>query len=81
MFRRKGRARTASTHTPTSNRRNRLNSTDSYLTSGDENLLSPTDNPPQNREQSRDGDFKENNQSKSRSKRFVLLLLILLSFR
>lgn len=37
--RRKGRARTVSQ----SARRNRLNSTDSYLTSGDENLLSPTD--------------------------------------
>lgn len=37
--RRKGRARTTSQ----SARRNRLNSTDSYMTSGDENMLSPND--------------------------------------
>ncbi|CAH0554751.1 unnamed protein product [Brassicogethes aeneus] len=40
--RRKGRARTTSTNAST--RRNRLNSTDSYMTSGDETMLSPTDN-------------------------------------
>lgn len=39
--RRKGRARTVS---QSATRRNRLNSTDSYMTSGDENLLSPNDN-------------------------------------
>lgn len=39
--RRKGRARTIS---QSATRRNRLNSTDSYMTSGDENLLSPNDN-------------------------------------
>ncbi|KAJ8931905.1 hypothetical protein NQ314_015174, partial [Rhamnusium bicolor] len=44
--RRKGRARTTSQ----SARRNRLNSTDSYMTSGDENMLSPNDgNHPPNR--------------------------------
>lgn len=37
---RKGRARTTSTH---STRRDRLNSGDSYFTSGDENMLSPND--------------------------------------
>ncbi|XP_018575451.1 uncharacterized protein LOC108914194 isoform X2 [Anoplophora glabripennis] len=44
--RRKGRARTTSQ----SARRNRLNSTDSYMTSGDENMLSPNDgSQPTNR--------------------------------
>lgn len=44
--RRKGRARTTSQ----SARRNRLNSTDSYMTSGDENMLSPNDgHQPMNR--------------------------------
>ncbi|XP_044755691.1 uncharacterized protein LOC123314454 isoform X2 [Coccinella septempunctata] len=38
---RKGRARTTSTHSTT--RRDRLNSGDSYFTSGDENMLSPND--------------------------------------
>ncbi|KAJ8938710.1 hypothetical protein NQ318_007998 [Aromia moschata] len=48
---RKGRARTTSQ----SARRNRLNSTDSYLTSGDENMLSPNDsNHPPNRPSSRE---------------------------
>ncbi|CAH1976738.1 unnamed protein product [Acanthoscelides obtectus] len=41
--RRKGRARTVSQ----SARRNRLNSTDSYMTSGDENMLSPNDDHQQ----------------------------------
>jgi adenosine/AMP kinase len=59
--RRKGRARTSSTNTPT-NRRNRLNSTDSYLTSGDETLLSPHDNAPVNRPSMKDNDYKENTQ-------------------
>ncbi|XP_050310082.1 inactive histone-lysine N-methyltransferase 2E-like isoform X2 [Anthonomus grandis grandis] len=40
--RRRGRARTTSTSTAHT-RRSRLNSTDSYMTSGDENLLSPND--------------------------------------
>jgi hypothetical protein len=62
-FRRKGRARTSSTNTPT-NRRNRLNSTDSYLTSGDETLLSPHDNAPVNRPSMKDNDYKENTQGK-----------------
>lgn len=39
--RRRGRARTTSTNAQT--RRSRLNSTDSYMTSGDENLLSPNE--------------------------------------
>lgn len=43
-FRRKGRSRTVSTNAQNNQRRNRLNSTDSYLTSGDEALLSPTTN-------------------------------------
>ncbi|RZC35224.1 SET domain containing protein, partial [Asbolus verrucosus] len=59
--RRKGRARTTSTNTP-GNRTNRLNSTDSYLTSSDETLLSPHDNTPANRPSMKDNDFKENTQ-------------------
>ncbi|XP_060528091.1 uncharacterized protein LOC132703064 [Cylas formicarius] len=42
---RRGRARTTSTSAAHGGRRNRLNSTDSYMTSGDENLLSPSDGP------------------------------------
>lgn len=45
--RRKGRMRAASTQG--NNRRHRLNSTDSYMTSGDETLLSPHDNAPPRR--------------------------------
>lgn len=45
--RRRGRARTTSTNAQT--RRSRLNSTDSYMTSGDENLLSPNDSLPPNK--------------------------------
>ncbi|XP_074029645.1 SET domain-containing protein upSET isoform X3 [Leptinotarsa decemlineata] len=42
--RRKGRSRTIS---QSASRRNRLNSTDSYMTSGDENMLSPNDSVQQ----------------------------------
>ncbi|XP_076266838.1 SET domain-containing protein upSET isoform X1 [Rhynchophorus ferrugineus] len=45
--RRRGRARTTSTNAHV--RRSRLNSTDSYITSGDENMLSPNDGMPPHR--------------------------------
>ncbi|XP_064211285.1 uncharacterized protein upSET isoform X2 [Tribolium castaneum] len=76
--RRKGRARTSSTHTPAS-RRNRLNSTDSYLTSGDETLLSPHDSAPPNRPSMKDTEYKENTQGNQQntSDKDVGLLLAL----
>lgn len=57
--RRRGRARTTSTNTQS--RRSRLNSTDSYMTSGDENLLSPTDSLHSNRQSEKE----ENNKTKA----------------
>ncbi|XP_057663470.1 uncharacterized protein LOC130898292 isoform X1 [Diorhabda carinulata] len=56
--RRKGRARTIS---QSASRRNRLNSTDSYMTtSGDENLLSPTDGQPPVKPISKDSEGTDN---------------------
>lgn len=69
--RRKGRARTVS---QSATRRNRLNSTDSYMTSGDENLLSPNDNsqPPTHKSE------KESNlNEQTENNRAVGLLLAL----
>lgn len=63
--RRKGRARTVS---QSATRRNRLNSADSYLTSGDENLLSPTDNsqpPPTKTPVEKDGNLHENENNRA----------------
>lgn len=70
--RRKGRARTVSQSTT---RRNRLNSTDSYMTSGDENLLSPNDNsqPPLHKSSEKECNLMEQNDSN----RAVGLLLAL----
>ncbi|XP_066157225.1 microtubule-associated protein 1B isoform X1 [Euwallacea fornicatus] len=53
--RRRGRARTTSSNAQT--RRSRLNSTDSYMTSGDENLLSPNESSL-NRSSTRDATDK-----------------------
>ncbi|XP_030761841.1 uncharacterized protein LOC115886711 isoform X2 [Sitophilus oryzae] len=52
--RRRGRARTTSTNAQV--RRSRLNSTDSYVTSGDENLLSPNEGLPLHRPSFKDDD-------------------------
>ncbi|KAH1009288.1 hypothetical protein HUJ04_001663 [Dendroctonus ponderosae] len=54
--RRRGRARTTSTNAQS--RRSRLNSTDSYMTSGDENLLSPTDSLHSNRQSEKEENSK-----------------------
>lgn len=65
--RRKGRARTSSTNTSqtqsSNNRRNRLNSTDSCITSGDETLLSPTNDSNQSTSRSYNSRNEQNDKT------------------